>query len=409
MLNPERAAYNLVMTAADKLTPVLALLPGKTGLFFRERKNQGNCPSFDRRPFLIHAASAGEYEQALPLIKALKKIRPGIPVLLTFFSPSGYRFKKGKTPADAECYLPLDSPGNARRFVEKIRPRAAFFIKYEFWPNIVRALSKRDIPVFSVSTKLTPGQRLFKSALLLQTLKQFTHFFVQDETTEALLKKHGINRTLLTGDTRFDTVADLPEQPVQFPVIVDFKKDNFLIVAGSTWEKDEDLLTEYMQMAPANTKLLLIPHEPTKKHIRQLTEKYGLGHCLYSGYNQSSRDCRVLVVDTLGLLKYAYRYADVAYVGGGFGKGIHNILEAAVYGVPVVFGPNYRKFTEAVEMVERQAAFPVSDLASLQKIFNRLTNKEFREKKQKAIKAFIEQNTGATEKITDFLKNSYLD
>ncbi len=409
MLNPERAAYNLITTAADKLTPVLALLPGKTGLFFRERKNQGNCPSFDRRPFLIHAASAGEYEQALPLIKALKKLRPGIPVLLTFFSPSGYRFKKGKTPADAVCYLPLDSPGNARHFVEKIRPRAAFFIKYEFWPNIVRALSERDIPVFSVSTKLTPGQRLFKSGLLLQTLKQFTHFFVQDETTEALLKKHGINRTLLTGDTRFDTVADLPEQPVQFPVIEDFKKDNFLIVAGSTWEKDEDLLTEYMQTAPANTKLLLIPHEPTKKHIRQLTEKYGLRHCLYSHYDQSSRDCRVLVVDMLGLLKYAYRYADVAYVGGGFGKGIHNILEAAVYGVPVVFGPNYRKFTEAVEMVERQTAFPVSNLASLQKIFNRLTNKEFREKKQKAIKEFIEQNTGATEKITDFLKNSYLD
>ncbi len=407
-MNTGKRFYDALVSVADKLTPLWGLLPGKKGKFFRGRrhwKKQLQQAGISPGGIWIHAASAGEYEQALPLMESLKKRFPGRPVILTFFSPSGYEFLKDKTPADYVCYLPLDTRKNAAYFIDRIKPALALFIKYEFWPNFLKTLKEKSIPVFLVSGVFRENQSVLKQNFLKDALYNFSGFFVQDEKSAALLRGEGLNNVMVTGDTRFDRVKTLPGTRIDFPVIKDFKAGRKLLVAGSTWPEDEDLLVDFIEDPRARDwKLLIVPHEPTPDHIKQLLKKIRSKAALYSRYAQKDKDARILIGDVMGLLKYVYRYADTAYVGGGFGKGIHNILEAAVYSVPVLFGPNYKKFNEAVNLLQQGGAFVITSSKELKDLMFITLHDENIKKAGKIAGKFVNDRTGAVEKITEVLE-----
>jgi 3-deoxy-D-manno-octulosonic-acid transferase len=402
--------YDGFLYFLDKLRYPLGFLPGKTGLFFRGRRNWREklqkIPR-DKPVIWIHAASTGEFEQAVQLIEKLKQEVPDKFLAVSFFSPSGFTAKQGKTGADLEIYLPLDTPSNAKEFVKRMNPEAAVFIKYEFWPNFLKTLKQNNVPVFLVSGIFRSGQSVFKYKILRDSLKNFKHFLVQDENSRLLLQAAGFDNVTVAGDTRFDTVMQLAERQTRFPVVESFKGDSRLVVAGSTWPADEDLLMEYIRAnPPEDTKWFIIPHEPSEPHIRRLMQKCPEPCVRYSQYgrNAPDREAKILIGDTVGLLKYVYRYGDWAYVGGGFGKGIHNILEAAVYGKPVVFGPAYGKFREAVELLKAGGAFSVKDGDTLAGIMNRLKDTAFLSRSGQAAARYVRENAGATGKVWKVLK-----
>lgn len=315
----------------------------------------------------FHAASLGEFEQGRPVIEHLKRLNSDCKILLTFFSPSGYEVRKNYPLADVVVYLPLDTHSAAFEFVNKVKISKAIFIKYEFWPNYLLALHEKQIPTFSISSIFRPNQLFFKwyGKWYLSLLKNFTHLFVQDEDSKLLLNTHGIHHVTVSGDTRFDRVYDLFQQAKDLPLIKEFCGTSRVIVAGSTWSQDEELLVKYLQ-SNSDVKLILVPHEIHASHIAKIES---LLDCDYVKYSQAISgqiaNARCMVVDVIGILSAIYRYGDVAYIGGGFGVGIHNILEAAVYGVPVVFGPNYMKFREARELIAQGGAFSVETYDSL--------------------------------------------
>jgi len=347
----------------------------------------------------FHAASLGEFEQGRPVIEQLKREQPTTKILLTFFSPSGYEVRKNYTGADIVSYLPLDTPGNARSFVNMVKPSKVIFIKYEFWPNYLRALKDTNVPVFSISAIFRPEQVFFKGygKWYLGLLRTFSHIFVQDKVSLDLLEKHQINNASVCGDTRFDRVYDLFRQAKQLPLIEEFVKNApEVIVAGSTWPKDEKLLVSYLKQHP-DVKLVLVPHEVHASHISGIS---GLLDGRFVRYSEATSDnvktTNCLVVDVIGVLSSIYRYANVAYIGGGFGVGIHNTLEAAVYGIPVVFGPNHLKFREARELIAIGGAFSVSDYVSLEAQFDRLLKDK---EAGKIAGEYVKQKTGATSQI----------
>ena len=347
----------------------------------------------------FHAASLGEFEQGRPVIEQLKRDQPTTKILLTFFSPSGYEVRKNYTGADIVSYLPLDTPGNARSFVNMVKPSKVIFIKYEFWPNYLRALKDTNVPVFSISAIFRQEQVFFKGygKWYLGLLRTFSHIFVQDKVSLDLLEKHQINNASVCGDTRFDRVYDLFRQAKQLPLIEEFVKNApEVIVAGSTWPKDEKLLVSYLKQHP-DVKLVLVPHEVHASHISGIS---GLLDGRFVRYSEATSDnvktTNCLVVDVIGVLSSIYRYANVAYIGGGFGVGIHNTLEAAVYGIPVVFGPNHLKFREARELIAIGGAFSVSDYVSLEAQFDRLLKDK---EAGKIAGEYVKQKTGATSQI----------
>ncbi len=390
------------------LRPVLSYIPGKTGLFFREQKKWKKLLeglSFETNPIWIHAASAGEYEQAQPVIAKLKKQYPHVPIVLSFFSPSGFLTKYGKTPADAEIYFPLDTRGNIKFFLEKVQPRLALFVKYEIWPNTLELLKKKNIPAILFSAIFHEKHPALKYALLKNGLQTFQTIFVQNPESKKRLQKAGLENVEVSGDTRFDTVANLPGQSVHFPVVKNFKENKPLIIAGSTWEKDEEFLIRLAGEFRGKFKLFLLPHEPTPKHIRSITVKTGKRSVLYSRYNAGGNQADILIGDVMGMLKFVYRYADIAYIGGGFGKGIHNTLEAAVYGKPLIFGPRYHKFQEGRDLVSLGAARSIGSYEELKKAV--LTWLELAGEKEKAgekAQTYVFENTGASDKIVAALK-----
>ena len=347
----------------------------------------------------FHAASLGEFEQGRPVIEQLKRDQPTTKILLTFFSPSGYEVRKNYTGADIVSYLPLDTPGNARSFVNMVKPSKVIFIKYEFWPNYLRALKDTNVPVFSISAIFRQEQVFFKGygKWYLGLLRTFSHIFVQDKVSLDLLEKHQIKNASVCGDTRFDRVYDLFRQAKQLPLIEEFVKNApEVIVAGSTWPKDEKLLVSYLKQHP-DVKLVLVPHEVHASHISGIS---GLLDGRFVRYSEATSDnvktTNCLVVDVIGVLSSIYRYANVAYIGGGFGVGIHNTLEAAVYGIPVVFGPNHLKFREARELIAIGGAFSVSDYVSLEAQFDRLLKDK---EAGKIAGEYVKQKTGATSQI----------
>ena len=350
----------------------------------------------------FHAASLGEFEQGRPVIEQLKKEKPDTKILLTFFSPSGYEVRKNYTRADIVSYLPLDTPGAAQRFVKLVKPAKAVFIKYEFWPNYLLAMQAAGVAVFSISAIFRPEQIFFKwyGKWYRNLLGTFNHIFVQDKLSLDLLEKQGIPNASISGDTRFDRVYDLYTQAKKLPLIEEFCRDKPVLVAGSTWMKDEELLVRYLESHPG-LKLILVPHEIHYAHITEISKLLDGNFVRYSEANpENLKTANCLVVDVMGILSSIYRYAGVAYIGGGFGVGIHNTLEAAVYSIPVVFGPNYRKFREARDLIGIGGAFSISNYIVLEAQLDRL----FKDKEAGKIAGeYVKRNTGATELIIEKL------
>lgn len=347
----------------------------------------------------FHAASLGEFEQGRPVIEQLKKLKPETRIILTFFSPSGYEIRKNYTGADIVSYLPLDTASSAKKFIELVNPSKAIFIKYEFWPNYLMALQTANVPVYSISAIFRNEQIFFKwyGKWYKKLLQEIQHIFVQDNFSLEILKSHGIDRVSVAGDTRFDRVADLAAQAKNIPLVEAFVKGaDKVIVAGSSWPKDEELLVRYLKLHP-DLKMILVPHEIHAAHIAGISKLLNENFVRYTeatGENVQTTNC--LVIDTIGLLSSIYRYAHVAYIGGGFGVGIHNTLEAAVWNVPVVFGPNYQKFREARELIAIGGAFSITSYEQFETEFDKLLNDT---KAGKTAGEYVKQNTGATQLI----------
>ena len=339
----------------------------------------------------FHAASLGEFEQGRPLIEALKKQYPQLKVSLTFFSPSGYEVRKNYPLADEVLYLPIDTMKNARQWVNRHRFVAAFFIKYEFWFNYMAALDEKHIPLYYISLILKPKQYFFKwyGGWFRKQLGHVSHFFVQDETTMKLLKGIGHDNVTLCGDTRFDRVAAIAQQAKRFPEIETFIDNRHCIITGSTWPPDEKLLLPYLERMPDDYCMIIAPHDISEKHIKQIRE--GLA---------SAKPNQVYLIDTIGMLSQLYQYARFVYIGGGFGVNIHNIQEPVTFGCPVVFGPKYKSFKEAVDLVHLGGAFSVNNPKELNEVFDRLIHDEaYCQEASRICKDYLQSQLGATDAI----------
>lgn len=311
----------------------------------------------------FHAASLGEFEQGRPLMEKLRREHPRYKILLTFFSPSGYEVRKDYAGADIICYLPIDTPLNAIRFLRIIRPVKAFFIKYEFWYNYLHILKYRHVPTYSVSSIFRPNQIFFKwyGRGYAQVLKCFTRFFVQNVESKALLQKIGINDVDVVGDTRFDRVMQIKEAAKILPIVESFKQDYKVFVAGSSWPPDEDIFIKYFN-EHKDWRLIIAPHVIGEEHLQQILSKLQRKTVRYTKTTiEEAANAECLIIDCFGLLSSVYNYGEVAYVGGGFGVGIHNTLEAAVWNIPVIFGPNNKRFQEAQGLIATGGGFEVHD------------------------------------------------
>lgn len=349
----------------------------------------------------FHCASLGEFEQGRPVIEEIKKQFPEYKILLTFFSPSGYEIRKNYDKADLVLYLPMDSRKNARAFVEIARPEKVFFVKYEFWYFYISELNKKEIPLYIISAIFRANQLFFKNHPMgkwyRKMLHRFSHLFVQDEKSARLLQSIEISNYTISGDTRFDRVAAIAAGSKEVPIVEKFKGSSKLIIAGSTWKPDEELLARFINQN-GNAKIVFAPHEVTPANINKLEELLKKPAIRYSNIkNAAIEDYQVLIIDSIGLLSSLYRYGDMAYIGGGFGVGIHNILEAATFGLPVIFGPNYKKFKEAVDLKTEGGAFAVHDFSALNSVFNHLlTDSRALASATEISKNYVQKNTGST-------------
>ena len=352
----------------------------------------------------FHAASVGEFEQARPIIEKLKIQNSKFKIIVTFFSPSGYEARKGYELADGVFYLPLPTRRNARKFLDALQPRLAIFVKYEFWPAYLKELKKRDIPTYSICSIFRPNQVFFKwwGRVYRKSLRCFTHLFVQDEASRVLLAQYGITQASVAGDTRFDrmqavTGDGLRVTDQRLAPVVDFTRGcERTIVAGSTWPKDEILLKQYMENRSA--KLILVPHELDEKHLHFIFNLFQGRFVRYSRATQASLiHAQVMVVDTMGLLSSIYRFGQVAYIGGGFGVGIHNTIEAAAYGMPVIFGPNYEHFREAQDLIKVGAARSIKTYSELEAALD--TALDNHETIGAKAAAYVASELGATDRI----------
>lgn len=354
----------------------------------------------------FHAASLGEFEQGRPLMENIRERYPEYKILLTFFSPSGYEVRKNYEGADIICYLPLDTSRNALRFLRMVRPEMAFFIKYEFWFNYLHILKHRGIPAYSVSSIFRPNQVFFRwyAKPYAQVLKCFTHFYVQNNISRELLGKRGINNVTVVGDTRFDRVLQIRKQLKQLPVVEAFKGNSNVFVAGSSWQPDEDIFIRYFNNH-SEWKLIIAPHVISEDHLKQIMEKLSRKTVRYTQTTPeeaAKADC--LIIDCFGLLSSIYHYGEISYVGGGFGVGIHNVLEAAVWDIPVIFGPNNQRFQEAQGLKRAGGGFDFETYEEFHEIMSRLGDADYLSKTGKKAGQFVGSMTGATEVIINSIK-----
>ncbi len=356
----------------------------------------------------FHAASLGEFEQGRPLMERIRKEHPEYKILLTFFSPSGYEVRKNYEGADIICYMPIDTRLNAIRFLRLVRPVMAFFIKYEFWSNFLHILKYRNVPTYSVSSIFRPDQVFFKwyGRSYAGVLKCFTRFFVQNEESKRLLEGIGIHDVDVVGDTRFDRVLQIKEAAKQLPICEAFAKDYKVFVAGSSWPPDEEIFIRFFN-EHKDWRLLIAPHVIGEEHLKSILalikDKKVVRYTQTSSEEAAEAD--VLIIDCFGLLSSMYRYGDVAYVGGGFGVGIHNTLEAAVWNMPVIFGPNNKKFQEAQGLLKSQGGFEIDDFMEFEKLMKRLMDDpSFLKSSGDKAGTFVANLSGATEKVLDKVK-----
>ena len=396
-----RVCYTLAIRAYALAVRIADLFGNaKAKLWVKGRKNMPETTE-DNSPWIwFHAASLGEFEQGRPLIEAIKKSHPEVKISLTFFSPSGYEIRKDYPLADEVLYLPIDTLRNARRWVKRHRFIAAFFIKYEFWFNYMKALHEQRIPLYYISMILKPDQYFFKwyGGWFRKQLGNVSHFFVQDGTTMELLKGIGFNNVTLCGDTRFDRVVAIARQAKPFPEIEAFIQGRQCIIAGSSWPPDEQLLIPYLQKLPEDYCMIIAPHDVSEKHIRQITEQLN-NYQLYSDFHPETKS-QALVLNTIGILSQLYQYARFVYIGGGFGVNIHNIQEPVTFGCPVVFGPKYKSFKETVDLVAMGGAFPIDNQSELNIIFDRLINDgAFCQEASRICREYVASQSGATDAI----------
>ena len=398
--------YNLAMYLLELGVKLAALFSDKPAKMVKGHRDAYDLlkSKIDRnaRYIWFHAASLGEFEQGRPLIERIRKEYPQYKILQTFFSPSGYEVRKNYDGADIVCYLPIDTPSNVKKFIDLVNPCMVFFVKYEFWQNYLNALSKRGVPVYSVSSIFRPGQIFFRwyGKSYQQVLKTFAHLFVQNEESKQLLAEIGVKNTTVVGDTRFDRVLDICAAAKQLPLVQKFKGDALTFVAGSSWGPDEDIFIKYFNAHP-EMKLIIAPHVVNDGHLKEIESKLQRSCVRYTKAteeNVEQADC--LIIDCYGLLSSIYRYGEISYIGGGFGVGIHNVLEAAVYGIPVIFGPNNKKFREAQHLLANKGGFEINGYEDFEQLMNKfLADEAYLKQSGQAAGDYVKGNAGAMDKI----------
>ncbi|MCF6128379.1 3-deoxy-D-manno-octulosonic acid transferase [Flavobacterium sp. AS60] len=406
--------YNLLLLFASQIVKIAALFSPKIKLFVDGRKTvfqtlESKISSSDKTIW-FHAASLGEFEQGLPVIEKIKIQFPNHKIVVTFFSPSGYEVRKNNTIADVTVYLPLDTKSNAQRFLKLIHPDLVFFIKYEYWPNYLNELKKLEIKTYLISGIFRENQAFFKwyGSFYRNALKTFDFFFVQNESSKLLLQKLGFNNVKISGDTRFDRVVSILERDNSLDFIKEFKNNTTTIVIGSSWPKDEYLLVNYINQTTEKVKFIIAPHNIKAEQIQELKNSISKRVILFSEKeNIDLSDYDVLIVDTIGILTKIYSYADIAYVGGGFGNpGVHNILEPATFGIPIIVGPNFSHFAEAVALVHQQGCVSIANQNELNDAFsNLISNEDIRHEKGHICSTFVQMNKGATDVILKHICN----
>lgn len=404
--------YNIITLLAAQLLKIVALFSPKMKLFVDGRKSTfqtlANKIQTSDKTIWFHAASLGEYEQGLPVIEAIKKQFPTHKIVVTFFSPSGYEVRKNNAIADVTVYLPLDTISNAKQFVELVHPEMAFFIKYEYWPSYLNELKKQQIKTYLISGILRENQAFFKwyGGFYRNALKTFDYFFVQNESSRNLLQSIGFNNVKVSGDTRFDRVVSILERDNSLDFIEQFKNNKITIVIGSSWPKDESLLVKYINQSSDEVKFIIAPHNIKSEQIQELKNVITKKTILFSEKdNVDLSNSNVFIIDTIGILTKIYSYADIAYVGGGFGNpGVHNILEPATFGVPVVIGPNYSHFAEATALVNMEGCISIQNQTQLNEAFDLLLhNEDERLEKGHICSTFVQMNKGATKTIMNHI------
>lgn len=351
----------------------------------------------------IHAASLGEFEQGRPLIEKIREEQPDAKILLSFYSPSGYEVRKNYDKVDSVCYMPVDTPRRVKEFLDVVKPKMAIFVKYEFWGNFLEQLKKRNVPTYIISSIFRPEQSFFKpwGGMFRKMLNCFTHLYVQNEESRELLHSIGVDNVTVCGDTRLDRVLQIKAQAQEFSAIAAMtSNDKPTLTMGSSWEPDEDIVLPYFNSHP-NVKLIIAPHEFDENRIQTMMARINRPVARYTqieGKDPSQLDC--LIIDCFGILSSLYRYGDIAYVGGGFGSGIHNVPEAAVYGIPVIFGPKHEKFQEAVELKACGGAFAIENAQQCHDILDQLlSDNEVLKQAGDSAGNYIACHTGATERI----------
>ncbi len=403
--------YNILIAFVGFLLKIVALFNKKIKLFIDGRKQSfsilfGKLTPNDKTIW-FHVASLGEYEQGLPVMEEFKKKFPNHKLVLTFFSPSGYEVRKNNTVADVTVYLPWDTKSNVKKFLKIVQPEMAIFVKYEFWINYLSQLKKQEIPTYLISGIFREKQTFFKwyGGFYRKALNSFAHFFVQNPSSKDLVESIGFTNVTVSGDTRFDRVFAISERDNHLDFVEQFKGDDLLLVAGSTWEADEKLLVNYINQSDQNIKFIIAPHNIKAEQISNLISQISKPILLFSEKeNKNTSDFDVMIIDTIGLLTKIYSYADLAYVGGGFGNpGVHNVLEPAVFGIPIVIGPNYSHFAEATELVNKGSVLPIKTQLELNSILDKLVSDvECRAQKGKINADYVFNQKGATQTIIDF-------
>lgn len=396
-----KTLYNLGIILYYRIAYVLGFFNKKAKLWYNGRQQE--IQAISEKSIWFHCASLGEFEQARPLLEKIKTDFPKYKIVLTFYSPSGFEIRKNYSEADFVYYLPLDTKKNAQQFIEKINPELVFFVKYEFWYHFLSQLKAKQIPTYLVSGIFRENQIFFKpyGIFFKEMLLAFDYLFVQDLDSVNLLKNIGIKNASQTNDTRFDRVLDIKNQAKNFDNIEQFVNGEKCIVLGSSWLEDEKLFAQLTNIE--DFKLIIAPHDINEKRLTEVQNTFK-DHVLYSKLNTKNQNAKYLIIDNIGMLSSIYKYGQLAYIGGGFGVSIHNILEAAVYGIPVLFGPAHHKMKEAQDLMNCSGGFEINSLETLQNTIESLKNIDFLSKCSENAGNYVCKNTGGTDKIIDFLK-----
>lgn len=410
-----QALYTFFIQMYGFAISITAHFNPKANLWISGRKNWKNkmkqAISPDDKVIWVHCSSLGEFEQGRPVMEKIKKEFPYHKLAVSFFSPSGYEVRKDYQGADYIFYLPLDTPKNAKQLIKILHPEVLILVKYEYWYNLLKRLQKKDIPVIVISAVIKEDNLFFRpfGSWFRKIIAGIEHFFVQDNDSKNLLESIGIEKVTVSGDTRFDRVKEIREANARVEFIEKFKGNSKLIVAGSTWSDDEEILVKFIhEKLPDDWKLIFAPHNIKEKEIISLSEKINKKTAVYTKSDQNQiENSQILILDTIGTLTKIYAYSDVSYVGGGFTKtGVHNTLEPTVFGVPIIFGPNYENYFEAIDLLENQGAVRFIDQYDFdQKMTNLIENEDERKLRGNAAENYIQGKPNSTELIIDYLKS----